>query len=148
MLLAHSTGQSLANVPRQQCRNQTLATANQAPLTVTYSRCNTADAAVTRAPAQTATTACTAAAVAASMLLGCCLQPSAALALPRQQLEDIRQAIERDFSDGVFTAQRRACVYLACPCCLSLRTFFAAAAAAAPQSGASSMTLQQAHPSY
>ncbi|KAF6258407.1 hypothetical protein COO60DRAFT_1127701 [Scenedesmus sp. NREL 46B-D3] len=74
MLLAHSTGQSLANVPRQQCRNQTLATANQAPLTVTYSRSNTADAAVTRAPAQTATT----------------------------QLEDIRQAIERDFSDGQY----------------------------------------------
>jgi hypothetical protein len=35
------------------------------------------------------------------MLLGGCLQLNAALALPQQQLEDIRQAIERDFSEGL-----------------------------------------------
>lgn len=34
------------------------------------------------------------------MLLGSWLQPAAALALPQQQLEDIRQAIEKDFSEG------------------------------------------------
>jgi hypothetical protein len=28
------------------------------------------------------------------------MQPSAAMALPQQQLEDIRQAIEKDFSEG------------------------------------------------
>jgi hypothetical protein len=99
MLASCSTCQSLASSSRRQRSNRSFSTFT----TSSRSRYITAaiprddSSVVTSAAAQTATTA---AAVAAGLLLGCCLQPSAALALPQQQLENIRQAIEKDFSEG------------------------------------------------
>lgn len=102
MLRLHSTGHSLASSARQQGTHSLHRPANK-----TLIQCRSASSsrdgagtAVTSTAAQTAPTACAAAAVAAGVLLGSWLQPAAALALPQQELEEIRQAIEKDFSEG------------------------------------------------
>jgi hypothetical protein len=102
MLVSHCTSQPLTRSCRQRRTQSLQATTKPRHISLVAAAPRSREiAAASSAAVQTATTACSAAAVAAAMLLGCCMQPDAALALPQQQLEDIRQAIEKDFSEGV-----------------------------------------------